>query len=1091
MAAPAGVLATPAPPPNRFQGTPWQTESRWRQWESVFKNGRRLFYKPESGYQVPQDQRATWQMFAREALTATSSGGPLGNTTTRLRDARSHGEREAALAWCTFEEFPDRANGFSLTEQWIQSWKNNVGPTLPDLEPWMNRLFGDEGGADGPGAVKQRRVNLQGQRRFSLNVYAGFNYERFAHAGEVHDWTLARQVFDLSDTGRVRDVAVAVMIERGQDLEGLAVAARLTKSGAAVGGQPLNGSLLGQVDVTITGQPSSGQGGKDLVFWVVVFDPTSKETNMAYALGARQFTFTTEPDVPDNAGTGSGGSGVSFRPEDVEFMPPSPLKITVGDHQHAQAVTFMNRGIAVVNFDVGDLHEQAARAGIRMSNLKKMVSAMGGTSEIRSLNENTGSVILRQDEGFAADLEFDASVAHEYVLNFRIAPMDPNSSNQLTSGVTVPYRVDVLPGAGGEASAADAGRQQLNEDWTITENKGFGSVHPGVPSQAEVKLKNTALRPLLIRPSQFDPVSDPSFTLVSINKDGFNRATQPMSIPAGALCVLTFHFRAGAATTHHGVFELVYDEPDQYAGVADVNRSRGHRAEKRFRVELTADVSNLRVAPLPTERYVNRSNFADDPDRTGANGVEGGVVNLASNSVGLRRLFRFRHTQHPAEQLEMLLEAITELQWAGRIGLFSGERLQALRDMLGEASALRFDQFMTGAAFAPLKGQTQMQINPNDLQWDELIVQLAFSALVKENPEAKALAQAFVLMDRFTSQQNASPLANIFGQMMAEFMRTETAGVTYPDTSQTLQRAKDEQALWGKLHDKIFQLFQEEAAGLPTRLLVPYGWITADERAEQIRQARQSGTQTFVVNALPGQVTKDYPTGAGVWTDIVPQVVNPSQLNDVTYPLPAAGGARGAGVASGLAAGSGSMPGLSGGTLDNMRGFSIESPEALAQMAGLNPLQRLQFLNGRIPRRVHDPGNVGAEVAAIEEQQGMRFGRHKLAVLPPYWVETPQHNLALLNLKKYSEIQERALEASVEFKIAETRDRLFSRRREASDEQQKRIKRHRINTFHEEPRARKFLDVHRTAPMFVLNPPDLADAHSILLLREGMVPRNV
>ena len=212
-------------------------------------------------------------------------------------------------------------------------------------------------------------------------------------------------------------------------------------------------------------------------------------------------------------------------------------------------------------------------------------------------------------------------------------------------------------------------------------------------------------------------------------------------------------------------------------------------------------------------------------------------------------------------------------------------------------------------------------------------------------------------------------------------------------------------------------------------------------------------------------------------------MVKPTQLSGITYWTPPPGGNV---LGSNAASQAGVMGGGLGGVPSN---YNLMDPQALYQLAGLNPIERLLFLNGRIASLPHRPGDVDSVVAAIKKQQGSVLNQGALAKLPPFWVRPQLPTLPMTQYKQYIEQQEQALAAQVDERVLAARMAATDDQKSAAVEQRKRMNEVDLSRFYDVPRKRVFLNVQRVEPFHNLNPLDVSDSTSVRLFGRGFVPQ--
>jgi len=511
----------------------------------------------------------------------------------------------------------------------------------------------------------------------------------------------------------------------------------------------------------------------------------------------------------------------------------------------------------------------------------------------------------------------------------------------------------------------------------------------------------------------------------------------------------------------------------------------------------------------------------------GDTGVAGGNPLMASNTPALALMFAFRHTQDADIQLAAYTTAL--MLWTlGKPS--SREMWPALvryksyyeSTKLGTTLEWLFQQFFGAVESVlptPAPGSTPspdmaavsstlegwmndwlsirqkaldsvgagQPLAPGDMKWLETIVRLGFEALNKGAPHTAAgpgfnTAVADAVDPSGTLGAGAEAALwglNVAKNLLKSAGQGELAAVA--NAGGSLIQGLNTWVLSKIKKIMVENLFGE--AGIRRPLMVPRGFITSEERDEQILAAQSGMASGMGIPGIgTGVANQNFPRGAGVWTDIVPTVVKPSQLSGITYWTPPAGGnAPGSNAASGQ--------GVMGGGLGSVpSNYNLMDPQALYQLAGLNPIERLLFMNGRLASLPHRPGDVDSVLAAVKKQQGQVFNRSMLATAPPFWVHPAAQTLPMTQYKQWCEKQEQALAAQLDERVIGERIRSIDEQKSAAVEQRKRFNAVEQSKFSDVPRKRRFLNVHAVAPFHNLNPLDVSDPQSVSLFSRAFVP---
>lgn len=495
-----------------------------------------------------------------------------------------------------------------------------------------------------------------------------------------------------------------------------------------------------------------------------------------------------------------------------------------------------------------------------------------------------------------------------------------------------------------------------------------------------------------------------------------------------------------------------------------------------------------------------------------ASGVAGGNPMLATNTPMLELLFTFRHTTDPDVQMaayttafalwlanKPLATSMMELSGFNKDYQAAAASIDVnpLASLMGISVPRTLNEYLTlfnnDITRAALQPITNVALRPEDMKWIQLIITLGFQAASMSAPHGTAATPgAFALgegvkaatgLDIPGTVESAFWGLNLAGLAISSLLPTDVSAVGNDIVSAM-------QALNTIALAKV-KLYTSTAywTNSPVRrqLMVPRGFMTAQERDEQIA-AVQNGMQ--VQQGVPSlgsglSVQQNFPRGPGVYTDIVPTVVKPQQLGGITYWTPPAGGnAPGTNAASGQ--------GVLGGGLSGLpAGYNLIDPIALYKLAGLSPMERMLYLNGRLASLPHKPGDIDAVIASLKQQQGSLLNHGPLARMPPFWVKPSAVTMPMTQYKQYVERQEQALAAQVDAQVAVARLEATDRQETALRHQMKRVQEAEMTKFFDVPRKRRFLDVQQVAPFHNLNPLDIADSVSQRLLAGGLVPRQM
>lgn len=1031
---------------------------------------------------------------------------------------------------------PDTFDGDALyaaqrvAGQKVESWKrlhstrSAMGETPPSVEtyPFSSRVAYLRGAKD---------LGPEGERRITGNKNASELATGFTFTYEIQEGTLSidpygGQSMPFGPAGGDRPVAAFYQASRPLD--------KGEFFHVAVNEQPDSDSRNWFTTTRAKTLMLSGVINRPCSVWVSVYltqpesgSIRSLDQQTVAMLGSRKFSFVMDADP----------SGPGGKPGDHALPKATDIIVTPSDQKTFGLVSSTtNPNPQPQPWTFGVKLQGAVDGCLYLGQFKNWMSSQYGITVTQAVmgNDTTGArdpkelkdvfeVLLYKQDTKTLWITLSVPVDHLTTASgtLKVDNWDKTAGVNDAPGHTVTITVN----ANGQSDTYAPVPTQWSVDGNADGEMDFGALHQGMPTTKEFRLQNQALGMVTVV-NEKCKLGGRDASLFSITKwnnvPGVPDPRLRMDIPASGAFPVELQCQPSVAGELEATLTLVF-------------QFYGDTQERTEVLDIVAGSSTSGASVYGVATGDNLTTGVYNPMGQADSGVAGGNYNLASNTPALALLFRFRHTTDPDVQLAAYLTALT--LWLvnkpaatlgrdlNRFGSYFGaanlsQSLAGAWNVLfptgngpqpegapapeGPATPQGFTSwtnsllaFTTGLTGPQIQGAIKQlgapPLAPGDSKWIELIVTLGFEACNKDAPHSAGSSSGSSIntalpgaIDTLMGGDLASTAdwavwcINACAQMLRSAGLDELGGLV-KDNSTFLQglNAWSLARIQKGITDTVLV-----NNGVRRALMVPRGFITAAERDEQILAVQNGQSVAMgVPNLGTGASTQqNWTRGAGVWTDIVPSVVKPSQLSNITYWTPPAGGnVSGSNAASGQ--------GVMGGGLGSVpSNYNLMDPQALYQLAGLNPLERLLFLNGRIASVPHRPGDVDSVIAAVKKQQGTVLNRGALARLPPFWVQPQVATLPMTQYKQYTEQQEQALAALVDERVLEARIAAADAQRAAAVLQRQRIDDMEMSKFYDVPRKRRFLDVRAIAPFHNLNPLDIADPESQQLLKRAFVP---